>query len=179
MTTTFKKKIKILQEKFFLSSSQTDVNDIANSFIFLTVSSDLRISENEVRQTIKRVKADKASDVSDISNKVLQTDFAELISILMSLFNACVTHRYHSKQFKKTQIIVLCKSKKSDYTDSKTYRLIILLDIMRKVLKSIMTKRLSNIAETHHMLSDAQMKVRRKQFVISTLNLLVDQIHMI
>ncbi len=76
-------------------------------------------------------------------------------------------------------MIVLCKSKKSDYTDSKTYQLIALLDIMRKALKLIMIKRLSNIAETHHMLSDAQMKVRCKWFMILTLNLLVDQIYMI
>ncbi len=102
MTTMFKKKIKILQEKFFFLLSQTNINDIANSFIFLIVSSDLHISEDEVRQTIKRIKADKVSNVSDILNKALQTDFAKLILILMSLFNACVIHRYYLKQFKKT-----------------------------------------------------------------------------
>ncbi len=177
MTTTFKKKIEILQEKFFSSLSQTDINNIANSFILLTMTFDLHISEKEVRQTIKRVKADKASDISDILNRALQTDLAELILILTSLFNACVIHRYHSKQFKKAQMIVLCKLKKSNYTDSKTYWFIALLDIMSKALKLIMTKRLSDIAETHHMLSDAQMRARCKQFVISTLNLLVDQIH--
>ena len=139
--------------------------------------SDLCISKNEVKQIIKRVKANKVSNISNILNKTLQTDLAKLTLILMSLFNACVTHQYHSKQFKKAQMIVLCKSKKSDYTDSKTYRLIALLDIMSKALKLIMTKRLSNIVETHHMLFDAQMRVRCKQFMISTLNLLVDQIH--
>jgi len=179
MTMTFKKKIKILQEKFFLSFFQTNVNNIANSFIFLIISSDLYISEDEVRQIIKRVKANKASDISDISNKALQTDLAELFSILMSLFNAYVIHRYHSKQFKKTQMIVLCKSKKSNYTDSKIYWFIALLDIMKKALKLIMIKRLSNITEIHHMLSDAQMRARCKRFMILTLNLLVDQIHMI
>ncbi len=143
------------------------------------MSSDSCISENEVKQIIKKVKADKASDISDILNKVLQTDLAKLISILTSLFNICVIHKYYLKQFKKTQMIVLCKLKKSDYTDSKTYQLIALLDIMSKALKSIMTKRLSDITETHHMLSDAQMRARRKRFVISTLNLLVDQIHTI
>jgi len=85
------------------------------------MSFDLRISKNEVRQTIKRVKANKASNILNISNRVLQTDLAELILILMSLFNAYVTHKYHLKQFKKTQMIILCKSKKSDYTDLKTY----------------------------------------------------------
>ena len=173
----FKKKIEILQEKFFSSFFQTNINDIANSFIFLTVSSDLRISEDEVRQIIKRVKADKASNISNILNRVLQTDLAELILILTSLFNVCIIHKYHLKQFKKTQTIVLRKLKKSDYINSKMYRLIALLDIMSKALKSIMIKRLSDIVETHHMLFNAQMRARCKRFMISTLNLLINQVH--
>ncbi len=145
MITTFKKKIEILQEKFFLSSSQVNVSDIAESFISLTVSFNSRITEDEMKQTIRWMKADKASDASDILNRALQANLAELISVLTSLFNACVTHKYHSKQFKKTQTIVLHKLKKSDYIDSKTYRLIALLNIMSKALKSIMMKRLSDI----------------------------------
>jgi len=100
--------------------------------------------------------------------------------VLTSLFNACVIHKYHSKQFKKTQTIVLCKSKKSDYIDLKTHWFIALLDIMSKALESIMIKRLSDIAETHHMLSNAQMRMRCKRFMILTLlNLLVDQVHIV
>ncbi len=177
MITTFEEKIEILREKFFLSSSQANVSNIAESFISLTVSFNSRITEDEVKQTIRRVKADKASSASDISNRALQANLAELISVLTSLFNACVTHKYHSKKFKKTQTIVLRKLKKSDYIDLKTYRLIALLDIMSKALKSIMIKRLSDIVETHRMLSNAQMKARRKWFVILTLDLLVDQVH--
>jgi len=177
MTTTFEKKIKILREKFFFSSSQANVSNIAKSFISLTVSFNSRITEDEVKQTIRWVKADKASSASDISNRALQASLAELISVLMSLFNACIIHKYHSKQFKKTQTIILHKSKKSNYINSKMYRLIALLDIMSKTLKSIMIKRLSDIVETHHMLSNAQMKARCKQFVISMLDLLIDQVH--
>ncbi len=177
MTMTFEKKIKILQEKFFLSSSQVNVNNIAKSFIFLTVSFNSRITKDEVKQTIRWVKADKASSASNISNKALQASLTKLISILTSLFNACITYKYHLKQFKKAQTIVLCKLKKSDYINSKMYRLIALLNIMSKALKSIMIKRLSDIVETHHMLSNAQMKVRCKQFMILTLNLLINQVH--
>ncbi len=155
MTTMFKKKIEILRKKFFLSFSQADVNDIARSFISLTISFNLRITKNEVKRTIKWVKVDKTSSTSDISNKVLQASLAELISVLMSLFNACVIHKYHLKQFKKAQTIVLCKSKKSDYIDLKTYWLIALFNIMSKALKLIMIKRLSDIVEIHYMLSNA------------------------
>jgi len=177
MTTTFEEKIEILRGKFFFLPSQANVSDIAESFISLTVSFNSRITEDEVKQIIRRVKADKASSASDISNRALQVSLAELISVLTSLFNACVTHKYHSKQFKKTQTIVLRKLKKSDYIDSKTYRFIALLNIMSKALKSIMIKRLSDIVETHCMLTNAQIEARRKQFVILTLNLLVDQVH--
>jgi len=177
MTTTFEKKIEILQEKFFFSSFQANVNNIAESFISLTVSFNSRITEDEVKQIIRWVKANKASDASDISNRALQVNLAELISVLTSLFSACVIHKYHLKQFKKTQTIVLRKLKKGDYIDSKMYRLIALLDIMSKALKSIMIKRLSDIAETHCMLSNAQMRARRKQFIILTLDLLINQVH--
>ncbi len=177
MITTFEKKIEILQEKFFFSSSQANVNDITESFILLTVLFNSRITENEVKQTIRWVKADKASNASDILNRMLQVSLAELISVLTSLFNACIIHKYHSKQFKKTQIIVLHKSKKSDYINSKMYRLIALLNIMSKALKLIMIKRLSDIVETHCMLSNAQMRARCKWFVISTLNLSINQVH--
>ena len=165
------------REKFFFSSSQANVNNITKSFIFLTVSFNSHITKDEVKQTIKWIKADKALNASDISNKVLQASLTELISVLTSLFNACIIHKYHLKQFKKTQTIVLCKSKKSNYIDSKMYRLIALFNIMSKALKLIMIKRLSDIVETHHMLSNAQMKVRCKWFMILTLNLLINQVH--
>ena len=131
------------------------------------------------KQIIRWVKADKALSASNISNKALQVSLAELIAVLMSLFNTCIIHKYHSNQFKKTQTIVLCKLKKSDYIDSKMYWLIALLNIMSKALKSIMIKKLSDIIETHCMLSNAQMKVRCKWFMILTLNLLINQVHIV
>jgi hypothetical protein len=71
-------------------------------------------------------------------------------------------------------MIVLYKLKKSDYINSKAYQLIALLNIMSKVLKSIMIRRLNDLIETHHMLSDAQMRVKCKCSMISALNLLID-----
>ncbi len=164
----------MLQKKFFSSLFQADINDISKSFILLTVSFNSILLQDEMRQMIQWVKVNKVSDAFKISNKMLQVSLTELTSILISLFNACVTHKYHSKQFKKAQTIVLHKSKKSDYIDSKMYWLIALLNIMNKTLESIMIKRLSNIAETHYMLSNAQMRARCKWFMISALNLLVN-----
>jgi len=179
MTRCFEEKTEMLREKFFPPSSQADVSDIPGSFIPLTMSFNSFILQDEMKQAIRRVKADKAPGVSGIPNRALQAGLTELTPMLTSLFNACVTHEYHPKQFKKAQTIVLRKPKKSDYIDPKAYRPIALLDIMGKALKLIMVKRLSDIAETHHMLPDAQMRARCKRFVISALNLLVDQVHVV
>ena len=159
---SFEEKTEMLRKKFFSLLSQANINDISKSFISLTMSFDSVLSQDEMRQMIWRVKVDKASDAFEISNRVFQASLTELTLILISLFNACVIHKYHSKQFKKAQTIVLCKSKKSDYIDLKMYWLIALLNIMNKTLKSIMIKRLNDITETHHMLLNTQMRARRK-----------------
>jgi len=177
ITDSFKEKTEMLRKKFFSSLFQVDINDISRSFILLTVSFNSVLSQDEMRQMIQQVKVDKALNAFKISNKALQASLTELTSILISLFNTYVIHKYHSKQFKKAQTIVLYKSKKSDYIDSKMYQLIALLNIMNKTLKSIMIKRLNDITEIHHMLLNAQMRARCKQFMISVLNLLIDQVH--
>ncbi len=112
---SFEEKTEMLRKKFFSSLSQANINDISKSFISLTMSFDSVLSQDEMRQMIWRVKVDKASDAFEISNRVFQASLTELTLILISLFNACVTHKYHLKQFKKAQTIVLRKSKKSDY----------------------------------------------------------------
>jgi hypothetical protein len=52
-------------------------------------------------------------------------------------------------------MIILYKLKKSDYIDSKAYQFIALLNIMNKALKLIIIRKLSDLTETHYMLSDA------------------------
>jgi len=111
----------MLRKKFFSSLSQANISNILKLFILLTVLFNSVLLQDEMRQMIQRVKVDKASDAFEISNRALQASLTELTSILISLFNACVTHKYHLKQFKKAQTIILRKLKKSDYINLKTY----------------------------------------------------------
>ena len=60
---------------------------------------------------------------------------------------------YHSKKFRKINIIMLRKSKKENYFESKSYRLITLLSILRKTLKIVITSRLNNYAEDNDLFS--------------------------
>jgi len=49
-------------------------------------------------------------------------------------------------------MIILKKSRKEDYSKSKLYRLITLLDTLGKALEAIVSKKLSNIIEKYNLL---------------------------
>jgi len=48
--------------------------------------------------------------------------------------------------------MIIKKLKKKDYIDSKTYRLIILLKVIKKVLKLILAKRINDLTKKHYFL---------------------------
>ena len=70
-------------------------------------------------------------------------------------------------------MIVLYKSDKDNYTIAKTYRSIALLNTVRKVMKSVMTKRLHYMTETEGLLSNTYMRERKKCSVNTEVQLLV------
>ncbi len=102
-----------------------------------------------------------------------------MISLLISLFDACIQQAYHSKIFKAINIITLKKTDKEDYTISKAYRSIVLLNIMRKILTFIMSKKISWITKTYRLLLDTFMRCRKKRFIETILKLLIEQIHIV
>ena len=133
----------------------------------------------KMRKTLTRSKFDKISKSNDITNKILKTCFQKLIFVLTSLFQACVTLEYHSRIFRKTHSITLKKSNKSNYSISKTYRLIALLNTLNKILEIIMTNKITYFAQKFKLLSDTQMKIRRNRSTKSVLKLFIEQIHAI
>ena len=84
---------------------------------------------------------------------------------------------YHSKEFRKINIIMLRKSKKKDYFESKSYRLITLLSTLRKTLKTVIARRLSDCVEDNNLLSSEQMKVRRKRSTKIALETIIDVVY--
>ena len=100
-------------------------------------------------------------------------------SYLTTLFNVCVKHRIHSVKYKKAKMIALRKSEKDDYTKLSAYRLIALLNMTDKVLKIIMTLRLSDLAERYMLLSSTQMSERKEWSMKTALQLITEQVHTI
>jgi hypothetical protein len=172
IASNFDKKTNMLIKQFFSSTRQIDFNDtFVYCYFDVVIESKKIISKDEIRQTIKRSKSDNASKLNKIFNKMLKLLMKKLMFTLMNLFKICAKQNYHSRCFKKTYIISLKKSDKSNYMNFKTYRFIAFFNIFDKTLKSIIVKRINNLAKTHKLLFETQMNERWKRTCETTLKL--------
>ncbi len=149
-----------------------------NYFNVVLKSSSL-ITKNEIRQTIKRCRSNNASKFDDIFNRIFKILVDKLMSHLMNLFRVCAALNYHSRCFREIHIIVLKRSKKRNYTNIKTYKSIVLLNTLNKVLKSVIARRINDLTKTHDLLFVNQMSERKSRSCETILKLLTKQIHTI
>jgi hypothetical protein len=176
---TFDEKAKMFKSVFFSTSSSIKLDDISRSFYSRFIECSFSITKRKMLKTIKRIALDKISNLDEIINKLLKICVFIMMRLLTSLFVVCIQQTYHSKAFKKVNIITLKKVDKKDYTISKTYRSIALLNIIEKILKFIMSKKISWIAKTHRLLFDTFMKCRKNRSIETTLKLFTEQIHIV
>ncbi len=176
----FNIKIKLLIKFFFFDTTNANLSDISTyNYSSAVDETSALINENEIKRAIKRCKSDSASRSNDISNRVLKILVNKLISHFLSLFRVCVELSYHSLCFKKTHIITLKKSRKKNYTNIKTYKSIVLMNILDKALKSIIAQRINDLTKTHDLLSINQMNKRKNRSCETILKLFIEQIHTI
>ncbi len=180
IASNFDEKTNMLIKQFFSSTKKIDFNDtFAYRYFNVVFESQRIISKNEIHQTIKKSKSNNASKSNEILNKMLKLLMKKLMFTLMNLFKICAKQNYHSQCFKKTHIIFLKKSNKNNYTNLKTYRLIALLNIVDKTLKSIIVKQINNLAETHKLLFETQINERQRKACETTLKLFTKQIYIV
>jgi hypothetical protein len=176
---SFDEKIDMFKNVFFSALSFVDLNDISRSFYLNSIEYSSCIIENKVLMIIKQFALDKISNLDEFTNKLLKACASIIIKLLISLFETCIQQIYYSKAYKEVNTITLKKSEKKDYTISKSYRLIILLNIIDKIMKSIMSKKIAWLAKTHRLLLDTHMKCRKNKSIETTLEMLIEQIHIV
>jgi hypothetical protein len=121
------------------------------------------ITKNEIRQTIKRCKSNNASKLDDIFNRIFKIFVNKLMSHLINLFRVCATLNYHSRCFRETHIIILKKLDKKNYTNIKTYKSIVLLNIFDKTFESIIARRINDLTEAYDIFFVNQIKKRKNR----------------
>lgn len=93
------------------------------------------------------------------------------------MITAVLKASYYPKSFRSACTIVLRKPSKPDYSDLGAWRPIALLSTISKVIETLATRRLSNLAEQAGLLPDSQMGNRTYRSTETALELLVEQIH--
>jgi hypothetical protein len=169
----FKK--KMLHKHFFSNTTKTNLSDL-HTFIYRSIVAKTKshIQKNKIKQIIKRYKSNNVSEFDDISNKNLKILCTKLMFSLMNLFRICVELNYYSRCFKIAHIIIFKKLNKKNYFNVKTYKFIILLNTLNKILKSIITRRINNLTKSQDMFFASQMSDRKNKNCETTLKLFIE-----
>ena len=137
---------------FFSSFTEINIDDIAEAAYFEKFEFSY-ITDEKIHQTIFNASSNKSSKKNEIFNRILKTVLSHIVFALNWIFNTNLTLKYCFKHFKESIIISLRKLNKFDYFIFKAYRSIVLLNTMNKIMKIIMTSRLSYATEKHEFLS--------------------------
>lgn len=132
-----------------------------------------RLNEN---QSLKAVKGTTVSEENEILTLIWKHLWTYLWDIITYLFTKSIELGYHSDQWKQAQIVMLKKSDKSDYSVSEVYHLISLLNILRKILKTVIARRLLFWTKTYKLLSDTEFEDRSERNTEQTLLVLTNAI---
>jgi hypothetical protein len=95
---------------------------------------------------------------------------------LTLLADTCLKLEHYLVFLKSSRTIVLRKPGKSSYESLSVWRLIALLKTIGKVVKKLLTKRIRNLAEEHHLLHPSQMGARAEQGTGTALELLTSMV---
>ncbi len=135
-----------------------------------------RVIEEKIKHAINFSAFRKALESDDISFTIIQWAYKSISKIFNLVYSDLIENDYHSKIWREDTRIILKKSDKLNYSISKTYRIITLLNCLDKVAEKIIAVQLSYTAEINDkLLNFDQMKDRKQRSAINAvLNLVHD-----
>ena len=126
-----------------------------------------KVIHHEIKNAIFSSLLKKASN----SNKILFLILKKLYQITFDLFDTVfsefIKNEYYSQCWKKNIEAILKKSNKVDYSQSKLYRIIMLLTCLSKIFEKIIATRLSYFVEHSNLLHNEQIKDRKNKSTIN------------
>jgi len=113
----------------------------------LSIEDDASLIHHKIKKVIYKVTFDKTLKHMRYINRIMRRLINDTSEQIHFLFERCLQKRIQSTQFKSTVTIVMQKSDKKNYFNAKTYKSIMLLNILSKILKFIVFKHLQNVIE--------------------------------
>ncbi len=96
-----------------------------------------RVIEEKIKHAINFSAFRKALKSNDMSFAIIQRMYKSILKIFNLMYSDLIENDYHSKIWREDTKIILKKSDKSNYSISKTYRIITLLNCLDKVAEKI------------------------------------------
>ncbi len=137
---------------YFLFFFEIFIQDTKNFEYLFLVDNKLCLTYRKIKQIIYKVVLNKIFDQTNYTNKVIRRLVDSILEQIYFLFKRYFQKSIQSAQFKNAITIVLRKSDKKNYLSAKIYKSIALLDILSKILKSIVSKYLRYVVETTNTL---------------------------
>ncbi len=166
----FNEKCKAFLKAMYSSSLKIQINEelLLNESIQWS-----RVIEEEIKHVINFSASEKALKSNDMSFAIVQRAYKTILKIFNLVYSELIENDYHSKIWREGTEIILKKSDKSNYSISKAYRIITLLNCLDKVAEKIIAMQLSYTAELNDkLLNFDQMRDRKQRLTIdAVLNL--------
>jgi len=135
-----------------------------------------RVIKGKIKHAINFSAFRKAFKLDDISFVIIQRAYKSILKIFNLVYSDLIKNDYHLKIWREGTKIILKKSDKLNYSISKTYKIITLLNYLDKVAEKIIAVQLSYTAEINDkLLNFDQIRGRKQRSVIdAVLNLVHD-----
>jgi hypothetical protein len=161
----------------FDSTWQNKINNlIKNVNLMPTIEDNVNITNNDIYQSIKKAKLNKASGPDHISNNLIKQLPSSFYKHLKKLFELSINNSKMPQQWKHATVILIPKPGK-DHLLTSSYRPISLLSCLSKILERIINNKLQTFLEENQIILPEQAGFRQNKSTtdnIVRLNSLID-----
>lgn len=177
LATEPKEKIKELKKVLLPTPQFVDLSDI-QGFEYPNRLEMPKITQHEILQTIKHLRARKAPGPYQIPNEILKVIACEICSFLEQIFNDSLALGHYPSHFKETIVVILRKiGGNRDYTSPKSYRPISLLNTLGKIMEAILATRISYMATAHNLLPKTHFGGRQESCIETAMHNLLEKVY--
>jgi len=144
-----------------------------------SIEDDILLTHHKIKRVVYKATSDKTLKHMRYTNRIMRRLVNNASEQICFLFERCLQKRIQSTQFKSAVTIVMQKSGKKDYFNTKIYKSIVLFNTLSKVLKFIIFKRLQNVVKMCNLILNTQIKTRKHRSTDTTLQLIIEKIHIV
>ena len=120
------------------------------------------ITSDEVQRKLLEMRALAAPGPDGIMAQCLQASRSVIVPILSELFQSMLHLGFHPAAWKSARVLPVPKPGVDPHS-ARGYRPIALINVLSKVLESLMKDRMNYLLETRHLLSDSQQGFRQSR----------------